>query len=63
MFVEVDRPDAEDPTFDDVQINGGESDPSHPGYEANLNMQYGPGHGVPDPARLLQHRRCHEILV
>jgi len=39
-FVTDCRTDAVDATYTVKRINGGEYDPSHPGDEANLNMQY-----------------------
>ncbi|KAH8982178.1 subtilisin-like protein [Lactarius hatsudake] len=40
MFMKKYRTDAEDATFEVVQINGGGNDPSKPGAEANLCVQY-----------------------
>ena len=40
MFMEVGRPDTKDATFAIERVNGGGYHPSHPGYEANVNMQY-----------------------
>ena len=43
------RSDAVDATFDVEKINGGEFDPSMPGSEANLNMQYAQAIAYPTP--------------
>ncbi|KAH8978301.1 subtilisin-like protein [Lactarius deliciosus] len=40
---------AEDATFSVVQINGGGNDPSKPGGEANLNVQYAQAMAYPTP--------------
>ncbi len=40
VFVARYRTDAETATFTIVQINGNGYDPSHPGIEANFNIQY-----------------------
>ncbi|KAH9026547.1 subtilisin-like protein [Lactarius hengduanensis] len=48
-FMEVARPDVEDATFDIVQINGGGNDQNHPGFEANVNVQYALAIAYPTP--------------
>ncbi|KAH8982283.1 subtilisin-like protein [Lactarius akahatsu] len=48
-FMKKYRTDAEDATFEVVQINGGGYDPSHPGGEANLNVQYAQAMAYPTP--------------
>ncbi|KAH9040234.1 subtilisin-like protein [Lactarius hengduanensis] len=50
-FMRKYRPDAEGPdaTFKVVQINGGGNDPSNPGMEANLVVQYAQAMAYPTP--------------
>ncbi|KAH9175612.1 subtilisin-like protein [Lactarius sanguifluus] len=48
-FMREYRTDAEDATFRVEQINGGGNDPSNPGMEANLNMQYAQAIAYPTP--------------
>ena len=55
-FKTVLRSDPVDVTFTVEEVNDDEYDPSNPGEEANLDMQY-TCHIVPDPAHLLQHDR------
>jgi len=49
MFMEVGRPDTKDATFAIERVNGGGYDPSHPGYETNVNMQYAQAMAYPTP--------------
>ncbi|KAH9030352.1 subtilisin-like protein [Lactarius pseudohatsudake] len=48
-FMREYRTDAEDATFKVVQINGGGNDPSNPGVEANLVVQYAQAMAYPTP--------------
>ncbi|KAH8982286.1 subtilisin-like protein [Lactarius akahatsu] len=48
-FMRECRTDAEDATFEVVQINGGGYDPSNPGAEANQNVQYAQAMAYPTP--------------
>ncbi|KAI9433332.1 subtilisin-like protein [Lactarius indigo] len=43
------RTDGEDATFIVTQINGGGNDPSNPGFEANLDIQYAEAMAYPTP--------------
>lgn len=43
------RTDGEDATYTVLPINGGEYDPSHPGVEANLDIQYAVTMTYPTP--------------
>ena len=48
-FMSEYRTDAEDAAFKVVPVNGAEYDPSNPGMEANMNIQYTEGIAYPTP--------------
>jgi len=49
LFTEYFRTDATDATYTVERINGGEYDPSNPGTEGNINVQYTLGMAYPTP--------------